>query len=185
MLHTVVLHRIVAVSQGHYTFKGDNNSWLDAERPVRSQMIGKLVLRVPQGGVWLHRLVSPSLLGICAFGLLGAGGITASTRSRRRRRMTRHAAPKRKRTPSRSLDHPFRAVTVQAAAATLLMATLAVFTWSRPATALVTQTVAQAQKMTLSYDATVKASAAYPGAVVTAPAPIFRNVAKTLRLQQC
>src|SRR3954452_15428572 len=25
----VVLHRIVHVAGGHYTFKGDNNSWLD------------------------------------------------------------------------------------------------------------------------------------------------------------
>ena len=30
MLHTVVMHRIVAISHGHYTFKGDNNSWLDS-----------------------------------------------------------------------------------------------------------------------------------------------------------
>src|SRR4051794_34436585 len=44
MLHTVVLHRIVAISHGRYTFKGDNNSWLDAERPVRSQLIGTLVM---------------------------------------------------------------------------------------------------------------------------------------------
>jgi signal peptidase I len=183
MLHTVVLHRIVAISKGHYTFKGDNNSWLDPERPLRSQLIGKLVLRVPQGGAWLHRLLSPPLLGMCAFGLLGAGGMTTSRRRRRRRRMTRHAAPKRKRTPSPSPDHPLRTVTVQAAAAALMMATLAVFTWSRPATELVTQAIGHAQKMTLSYDATVKPSPAYPGAVVAAPTPIFRNVAKAVQLQ--
>jgi signal peptidase I len=182
MLHTVVLHRIVAISKGHYTFKGDNNSWLDAERPVRSQLIGKLVVRVPQGGAWLHRLTSPPLLGLCAFGLLGAGGITASRRRRRRRRMNRHAAHKRKRTTSPSLDHPFRAVTVQAAAAALMMAALAAFTWSRPATELVTQSVGHAEKMTLSYVATVYPSPAYPGEVVAAPTPIFRNVAKAVQL---
>jgi signal peptidase I len=180
MLHTVVLHRIVAISQGHYTFKGDNNSWLDAERPVRTQLIGKLVVRVPQGGAWLHRLISPPLLAMCAFGLLGAGATTANRRRRGRRRMTRHAAPKRKR---KRLEHPFRAAAMQAGAAALLLATVAVVTWSRPATGLVMQSVGHAQKMTLSYVATVKPSPAYPGPVVTAPTPIFRNVAKAIQLQ--
>src|SRR3954447_12712156 len=59
MLHTVVLHRIVAVSHGRYTFKGDNNSWLDQERPAQSQLMGSLVARVPRGGIWLNRLSSP------------------------------------------------------------------------------------------------------------------------------
>ena len=73
MLHTVVLHRIVAISGDSYTFKGDNNSWLDAERPTRSQLIGALVLRVPRGGVWLHRLTGPPMLGMLAFACVAAG----------------------------------------------------------------------------------------------------------------
>src|SRR5438874_797910 len=63
MLHTVVLHRIVAINDGRYTFKGDNNTWLDVERPVGDQLIGRLALRVPQGGAWLHRMA-------------GAGGLS-------------------------------------------------------------------------------------------------------------
>ena len=32
-LHRVVLHRIVRMSHGRYTFKGDNNAWLDPDQP--------------------------------------------------------------------------------------------------------------------------------------------------------
>src|SRR5207237_1875298 len=33
MLHTIVLHRIVGMSGGHYRFKGDNNGFVDTEHP--------------------------------------------------------------------------------------------------------------------------------------------------------
>ena len=87
LLKTTIMHRIVAVEGGHYTFKGDNNSWLDPEQPPTSDMIGKLAVRVPQGGVWFERLTSPTALSTYAF-LLLAGGGTAVERRRRRRRRT-------------------------------------------------------------------------------------------------
>src|SRR4051794_32407571 len=40
LMHTVVMHRIVAVHDGRYTFQGDNNAWLDPEHPDRSQLMG-------------------------------------------------------------------------------------------------------------------------------------------------
>src|SRR4051794_29418935 len=183
MLHTVVLHRIVAISHGHYTFKGDNNSWLDPERPVQSQLIGTLVLRVPHGGVWLHRLLTPTALGLLAFGLLAAGGGVTTRRRKRRTTMSRHAAAKRPRTSSASYGRPLRAATLQAVAAAVLLATLTGFTWTRPDTESVTQHVRRAQSLTLSYDAQVEPSAAYPGTLVTAPTPVFRKVARAVELQ--
>src|SRR4051794_31425667 len=33
LLHTVVMHRIVAIKGGQYVFKGDNNSWRDPQPP--------------------------------------------------------------------------------------------------------------------------------------------------------
>ena len=48
-LHRVVLHRIVAISHGRYTFKGDNNSWTDPERPTRRDLIGKQWIQVGRG----------------------------------------------------------------------------------------------------------------------------------------
>src|SRR5205823_5144653 len=44
-LETLVLHRIVARDGNRYVFKGDHNSWLDPERPTRSQLVGTTALR--------------------------------------------------------------------------------------------------------------------------------------------
>src|SRR3954454_11477915 len=50
LLGTVVLHRVVAIDHGRYTFKGDNNSWQDAEHPIAADLIGRLWLHIPRGG---------------------------------------------------------------------------------------------------------------------------------------
>src|SRR5664279_5530414 len=61
-LDTVVMHRIVDVEGNHYVFRGDNNSGLDPDKPTSEDFIGKLAVRIPQGGVWLQRLTSPFAL---------------------------------------------------------------------------------------------------------------------------
>jgi signal peptidase I len=50
LLGRLVLHRIVAIRDGRYVFKGDNNSFLDPDRPRRAELIGKLWVRIPSGG---------------------------------------------------------------------------------------------------------------------------------------
>jgi signal peptidase I len=88
-LRTVVLHRIVSVEDGRYTFQGDNNSWLDPTPPTEEQLVGKMWVLVPQGGIWLQRLTSlPVLVGIGVFLVLlnSIGEIDRTRRSRQRRR---------------------------------------------------------------------------------------------------
>ncbi|HEU5363225.1 MAG TPA: signal peptidase I [Gaiellaceae bacterium] len=77
LLHRVVLHRIVKVENGRYTFKGDNNSWLDPETPARNELIGRLWLRIPRvgaaGGVIRKPAVGAVLTVLLVLGL-GLGG---------------------------------------------------------------------------------------------------------------
>ena len=74
-LHRVVLHRIVAVSHGRYTFKGDNNTWTDPERPTRRDLIGKQWVVLGRVGHVAGRLRTPPVLAalagliVLAFGL--------------------------------------------------------------------------------------------------------------------
>ncbi len=90
----VVLHRVLRVQDGRCVFQGDNNAWTDQESPLPSQVLGALVLRIPGGGVWWHRLTSPVLVGVIAFALIGLGGTpSAPARSRRRRRRAGRFAP--------------------------------------------------------------------------------------------
>ncbi|HTT30071.1 MAG TPA: signal peptidase I, partial [Solirubrobacteraceae bacterium] len=88
VLHTVVLHRIIAKDGDRYEFKGDNNHFIDPVRPTRSELLGKLWLHVPHAGrvlEMLHTRVAAALL--CAVvALLTLFGVKEGGRRRRRRR---------------------------------------------------------------------------------------------------
>ena len=84
VLHTVVLHRIIAKDGNRYVFKGDNNHFIDPVRPTRSELLGKLWLHVPHLGrvlEMLHTKVAAALL--CAVvGLLTLFGVKETGRRR-------------------------------------------------------------------------------------------------------
>src|SRR5271170_7219220 len=67
LLHIVVLHRIVAEHGGFFTFKGDNNSFLDPVRLPASAIEGRLWLHIARGGIVLGWFRSPVVLGLLAF----------------------------------------------------------------------------------------------------------------------
>jgi hypothetical protein len=83
MLHTVVLHRIVARDGARFVVRGDNNSWLDPEHPRTAQIVGRLWVHVPHGGtalLWMHRPIVAGPAAAAVFALL-----TSTTRRRRHR----------------------------------------------------------------------------------------------------
>jgi signal peptidase I len=178
LLHTVVMHRIVAFSDGRYTFKGDNNTWLDATRPTQSQLIGKLSVRVPQGGVWLNRLSNPITLAVLVFLLVVSGGSTvARRRTRRRGQMSRHAAPRGALSNTMTALPPgLRTAAGATAALGLLALGLGGLAWTRSLDAVSTTTTTPSRSMTFAYGATVAKTAAYDGTIVAAPDPIFRRL---------
>ncbi|MGN6607761.1 MAG: signal peptidase I [Jatrophihabitans sp.] len=93
-LHTVVMHRIVGVRDGHFVMKGDNNHWLDPDRPTPAQVVGRLALRVPHGGVWLAWLSSPAVSALLVLLAVVGGGATVRRRRRRRLRTTSAVGPR-------------------------------------------------------------------------------------------
>ena len=70
MLHRIVLHRIVAIDGDHFTFKGDNNSFVDPEKPNRTALVGKKWITAPG----LARVVSVLRLPI-VLALFAAGAV--------------------------------------------------------------------------------------------------------------
>jgi signal peptidase I len=186
-LKAVVLHRIVDIDDGQYTFKGDNNSWLDVAPATRGELIGKLALRIPQGGMWLHRLRSPAVMALFAFTLIVAGGGSAAGRRRRRRRsptVSRHAkAAGRTSQALRSLPPGLRAATAVTALAATLGVSLAAWAWSGPTEPLTASASTSSRELTFSYTATVPRSPAYDGTVVHSPDPVFRKLTNTVDLQ--
>jgi len=84
LLGRVVLHRITAIEGGRYVLKGDNNSFIDPDRPLRSEIVGKVWFHVPKGGhaiAWLH--VPWVLAAVAALFVLVIGFDGPRARSRR------------------------------------------------------------------------------------------------------
>ncbi len=58
----VVLHRIIAIEGGHFTFKGDNNNFIDVDHPTADRLVGKLKMRIPHGGQIRTFFITPFVL---------------------------------------------------------------------------------------------------------------------------
>jgi signal peptidase I len=91
-LNTVVMHRIVAMDGERFVFQGDNNDWLDEDHPAEDQILGKLFLRVPQGGKVLGALRSPAALVVLGLATAVLGAILLRPSGRHGRRSRRRSA---------------------------------------------------------------------------------------------
>lgn len=177
LLGTVVMHRVVAVDGGRYTLRADNNSWLDPERPSREQLIGKLAVRIPQGGLWLDRLTSPAALAGAAFVLMAAGTAVRTRPLRRKKTMARHARQRSRRTVSVTTLPPFVRTAAAITAVTAVAATaLGAFAWAGPLQTTATSVSTTEHQMAFAYSADVPRTPAYDDTVVTSPDPVFRTL---------
>lgn len=188
LLHIVVLHRIIAIHNGRYTFKGDNNSFVDPVHPTRAQLVGALWMHVPGGGRILGYLHSPVMMTVLV-GTLGAlllWGV-GETRGRRDRRKRRTAGRGRQGagTMSPKLHDgaspiTLRALLVTAGVSALLLLGLLIFAFTRPASKAATHGVPFTQKVSFGYRANTVSGPVYPSGVVTTGDPIFLQLVHRL-----
>jgi signal peptidase I len=159
---SVVLHRIIAGDPSGWVFKGDNNQSIDPTHPTQSQLIGRAVLHISRGGIWLHRVTSPPLLAAYAF-LLLLGGTAANRTRRQRRKDLRLMSPRHRAKPRSTLPElPLSLRPVAAGAAALGVAGLAMsgLAWTRPTHDVVPAASSTTSSMQFSYVAHVPRSAA-------------------------
>ena len=189
-LHTVVLHRIVAIHDGRYTFKGDNNHFLDPDHPTRSQLVGTLWLHLPGAGVVLKGLHAP-VVDAVIFGLLGLFLLSGfgETERRRRRRRGQDASgspshgrplmstPRDKDTP-RIVD--FGTLLVASAVVAAVFLALATFAFTRPAHRIVRRTTPYTQQVSFGYSAHVPAGPVYPDGRIETNDPVFLSLVRNL-----
>ena len=188
LLHTVVLHRIVAIHDGRYVFKGDHNNFVDPDRPTRAQIVGRLWLHVPHAGAllgWLHvPLVAALLAG--AAGLLLFG--TDKDRRRRVRRRGAGDAPshggghdvKRSRSGGDSVEIPWPVVACVTLA--VVFAVLTVIAFSRAPTRERTRSIPYTQNVTFNYTSAVRPSPVYPSGLVRTGDPVFLQLVRRLHV---
>jgi signal peptidase I len=189
-----VLHRIIGGNSSvGFVFRGDNTQSTDPLTPTANEIIGRAVLHVPNGGLWLKPLLGPSGLGMLSF-LVVSGGAVRPTR----REIPRGRRKKRVKAMARQggswgavaaavkvlgrLSPLLRAAAAVAVVLTVLALTLGVLGWMKPT--VETRPTAQApkQSITFSYSAKVPKSPAYDDTTVRSPDPIFRKLANKVDL---
>jgi signal peptidase I len=180
LLHTVVLHRIIRIEDGRYTFKGDNNNFIDPTHPTRALLVGSMWLHIPQGGTvlqWVHKpWVAALLTGGVAMLLLFGGDQT-----RRRRRGRRHVGgasdPVRGPAPMTN-RHQLTAFAVGAA----VCAVLCIFAFVRPAAGTTTVTNPYTQELSFGYHGPARGGSVYPAGTVSTGQPVYPQLVNDLTI---
>jgi signal peptidase I len=186
MLHTVVLHRIVGREGGRYVFKGDNNNFIDPERPRASQLIGALWIHIAGGGKRLQSLKSPLRAGLLiALGmLLLTGGVFARRRRLRLRdRRTGIGAPRAPRRLPPGASEPAVAILACGVVVLLPFLVLALLAFSRAPSTRHTVQMPYTQSGTLSYSADTSPNPAYPDGVAKTGEPLFTQLVNDVNLR--
>lgn len=178
LLHTVVLHRIIARHGDLYVFKGDNNHFIDPRDPTRSELLGKLWLHIPRGGLliaWLHNpIVAAGLCG--ALGLLMLGG-GEQRRRRNRRRNGSHVSGRQVISPMHARGHrtAFLAILTVSATAAVAFLALGLIAATRPLHRTRVTSFPYTQQVSFGYSATASGGL-YPGGIVETGDPIFLSL---------
>lgn len=172
----VVMHRIIGLTNGHYTFKGDNNNFVDSYHPVRNQLVGRMWLHVPMVGTYLMWLHGSRLILLLGIGSLFAVFATVLRGGRRpgRDRRTPAGTPK----PSGS----FAMAPVVAGVLALGFAGLAALSWTRPLTTPTARQGIYTQTGHFGYDASVPGGQrVYGSTTVETGQPLFTHLVHSVR----
>ena len=64
-----IIHRIIDRQGDIYTFKGDNNEWIDSYQPTSSEIIGNAWFELPGAANWLLKLRMPAGLALLSLSI--------------------------------------------------------------------------------------------------------------------
>ena len=186
VLREVVLHRIVAIHGGRYTFKGDNNHFLDPVHPTRSELIGRLWIHIPHAGLVLARVRTPVGAAILAVAM----GLVLLSFERdhvngRRSRLRGATVSGEARAVKPADSDGSRAVSLRdgviaSGVAVVVFLALGLFAFHRPYRVAGTRAVPYTQHAAFTYSADVQPDAVYPTGRLVTGDPIFLNFVNSL-----
>jgi signal peptidase I len=170
---TTVLHRIVGQEDGRLVLQGDNNSFLDPDRPIPSEVLGAEWVHIPGAGralSWVSHPLRGALLAGGAFLAAGTATRASRHRNRTRRRGSTGAGPRIRPARSSLADAATTALVPLALAALAVISTGAV-AFARPATTAGPASYAHTGRF--GYHASTPANAVYPTGKVETGTPVF------------
>jgi signal peptidase I len=172
-LDTVVMHRIASLDGDRFVIQGDNNDWLDEDRPSKDEILGSLFIRIPQGGKALDALSSPVALAVIASAALALAGAARGPRGRHKHRPSTRRA-------SSAFSMPIRArarqVALVSGAVALLAAVGGGVLLALPSTQTGTRTVQVTQQGQFSYTGAAETGTTYPSGVITTGDPVYTKL---------
>ena len=174
-LHTVVLHRIIGRDGERYVFKGDNNTWVDTDRPTAAQLVGKMDVRLPGFGSRVQQVASPP--GIAVLATFAALPMAKGKRRKGRNGGTDAGAP----APARRRLPPLRHVDPKMLIFTAVAVGLLAFAFTRPTTQQTMSDLPFDDRGTFTYAGPAPgAGSVYQGDQVSSGQPIFLNLVDRL-----
>jgi len=182
-LDTIVMHRIVAEESGRFVLQGDNNDWLDGDEPLPEEILGKLFVRIPRGGIALDGISSPGALVFLVGGLLTVFGTARRPRGRRDRLVGRRRGVRRREPGSApAFPMPIRARARQIALGSGVLALVAVVGGGvllvLPSNQTGTRTLQVTQQGEFSYTAAAVPGTTYPSGVVATGDTVWTRLAE-------
>ncbi|MGH3071118.1 MAG: signal peptidase I [Gaiellaceae bacterium] len=184
-LGTKVLHRIVRVEGDRFVLKGDNNDFIDPERPTEAQIVGTLWVTAPGVGrvtEWLREPLHGALLvGLVTLIALG-GGLGAGSAVRRGTASATRSRPAASRLPSPVVADEHKPMLLWLAGAGAACLILGIVSFGRPLTGTESVEAAYAHQGRFAYEARVPRNAAYPDGHVTTGEPVFLRLVSRVRV---
>jgi signal peptidase I len=178
-LNTVVMHRIVDMDGDRFVIQGDNNTWLDEDHPSKDQVLGKLFLRVPQGGKVLGTLQSPVGIAVLGLAVAAVGAFARRPRGRHGRRSRRRPA-RPARTFSPSVRGYARQVALGSGALALVAGIGGGVLLAMPSSHVASRALQVTQQGQFSYAGTAEAGTTYPDGHVDTGDTVWTKLAKDL-----
>jgi signal peptidase I len=187
-VHAVVLHRIVAIKDGRFSFRGDHNDFTDPDHPTMEAIVGRLAARLPHGGAIRAALGRPMVLLPLIVVSLGAFfwvPLTGGSRRRKRSgaRVSGGRAARRSPPAWRRFGEVSAAVLLAAALATGGTFVVMVTVWLLPRSEAATGTRRYVQNATLGYSGSARPGAVYPDGRIRTGDPVFTRMVSGVTMQ--
>lgn len=176
-LQRVVMHRIVEDSPEGYVTQGDNNDWLDTDRPTDADVIGKEWLHVPGAGKWLVKARSPGVAALL-LGLLTLTFFLGNEKKKRRARTGK--GPEVPRIALDSLTSSQKTMLAGCGVAALIFFLLAAISFRQPLVSPISADAAYEHVGDFDYSAQVEPNPVYPGGKVEPGRPVFLRLVDQL-----
>jgi signal peptidase I len=177
-LNTVVMHRVVSADVTGFVTQGDNNDWLDQDKPSQDEILGRLFLRIPKGGIALDALTSPGALVFVVSGLLLVAGHANHPRARRHLRAARRRVAQRTAAYSMPTRSMARQVALGSGAVALVALVGGAVLLVLPSTQTDVRSLKVTQQGQFSYTGAAEQGTTYPAGVIQTGDTVWTKLAR-------